>query len=101
MGNDDYYTDEQLKDAKEILRRNAIRQREKPSSLASYVTYSWCSTGLDYMTDYEKNCQSVTRADIKRFVDKYIMGKPYIAGMIINPDMNKSSNASDIFKPGF
>ncbi len=32
-GNDDYYTDQQLKDAKEILRRNAIRQREKPSAL--------------------------------------------------------------------
>ena len=28
-GNDDYYTDEQLKDAKEILRRDAIRAKRK------------------------------------------------------------------------
>ena len=100
-GNDDYFTDEQLKDAKEILRRNAIRQREKPSAQASYVTYNWCSTSLDYMTDYEKNLQKITREDIKRFVSTYISGKPYVAGMIINPTMNKNLNASENFKPGF
>ncbi len=100
-GNDDYYSDEQLRDAKEILRRNAIRQNEKPSSIASYVTYNWCSTSLDYMTDYEKNCQRITREDIKKFVTRYIIGKPFVAGMIINPAMNKSLNASENFKPGF
>jgi zinc protease len=100
-GNDDYYTDEQLKNAKEILRRDAIRQKEKPSAQAGNLTYAWCSTSLDYMTDYEKNCDKITREDIKRFVSKYIIGKPYVAGMIINPDMNKKLNASENFKPGF
>jgi zinc protease len=100
-GNDDYYTDEQLKNAKENLRRDAIRQKEKPSAQASNLTYAWCSTSLDYMTDYEKNCDKITREDIKRFVSKYIIGKPYIAGMIINPDMNKKLNASENFKPVF
>jgi zinc protease len=32
-GKDDYYTDEQLADAKAILLRNHIRAKEKPSSL--------------------------------------------------------------------
>lgn len=99
-GNDDYFTDQQLKDAKEIMRRNEIRQHEKPSALASYVTYSWCSTSLDYMTDYEINCQHVSREDIKRFVNRYISGKPYVAGMVISPDMNKKLSASENFKPG-
>jgi len=98
-GNDDYFTDEQLKDAKEILRRNAIREKEKPSDQTNIVTYNWCSTSLDYMTDFEMNCQKINRADIKRFVNKYITGKSYIAGMVINPDMNKKSNASENFKP--
>jgi zinc protease len=100
-GNDDYFSDEQLKDAKEILRRDAIRKREKPSALASYVTYNWCSTSLDYMTDYEKNLQKINRGDIKRFISRYITGKPYVAGLIINPAMNKKLNASENFKPGF
>jgi zinc protease len=98
-GNDDYYTDEQLKNAKEVIHRNAIRRREKPSSQASRLTLAWCSTGLDYMTDYEKNIDKINRDDIKRFINKYIAGKPYIAGMIISPDMNKKLNASDNFKP--
>ncbi len=99
-GNADYFTDEQLKDAKEILlARNKIRQKEKPSAQTGIVTYYWTSASLDYMTDFEKNCQKVTREDIKRFVNKYITGKPYIAGMVINPEMNKKSNASDNFKP--
>jgi zinc protease len=99
-GNDDYFTDAQLEDAKQILRRNAIREREKPSAQASQATYSWCSTSLDYFTDYEENCQKVSRDDIKRFVNRYITGKPYVAGMIINPAMNKKFNASADFKPG-
>jgi zinc protease len=99
-GKDDYFTDDQLEDAKQILRRNAIREKEKPSAQASQVTYAWCSTSLDYFTDYDSNCQKVTRDDIKRFVNRYITGKPYVAGMIINPAMNKKFNASADFKPG-
>src|ERR1700759_1209736 len=47
-GNDDYFTDEQLKDAKEIMRRNAIRQKEEPSAQAGIVTAAWCNSSLDY-----------------------------------------------------
>jgi len=95
----DYFTDEQLEDAKQIIRRNDIRNKEKPSSLPSQLTYSWCSTSLDYNTDYISNCLKVTRDDIQHYITKYIIGKPYIAGMIINPEMNKALNASDSFKP--
>jgi zinc protease len=98
-GNEDYFTDEQLKDAKAILRRNAIRQKEIPSAQASIVTAAWCSSSLDFMTDFEKNCQNVTRADIQRFIARYISGKPYVAGMIINSEMNKELKASENFKP--
>ncbi|HVY75088.1 MAG TPA: pitrilysin family protein [Puia sp.] len=97
--NDDYFTDTQLEEAKQVLRRDAIRQKEKPSAQASYVTYNWCSTSLDYMTDYESNLQKITRADIKQFVNRYITGKPYVAGMIINQAMNKKFNAAADFKP--
>lgn len=97
--NDEYYTDEQLADAKQIMLRNALRNREKPSSLPAQSTFFWASTSLDYMTDYDKNCEKVTREDIKRYISKYITGKPYVAGMIINPEMNKSFKVSEFFKP--
>jgi zinc protease len=77
--------------------RNKIRQVEKPSSLPSNLTFWWCSTSLDYFTDYDAAMQKVSKQDIIRFVKKYITGKPYIAGMIINEEMNKQLKPAEYF----
>jgi len=98
-GSDDYFTDEQLEDAKAVLVRTAKRGKEKPSSLASTVSFWWCSTSLDYFTDYDTNLQKITRANINRFIKKYITEKPFVAGMIINADMNKEYKPANFFKP--
>lgn len=95
---DDYFTDEQLEDAKQTLRRRQIRAEEKPSSLPSQASYAWCSTSFDYMTDYVDNCMKVTRDDIKRYVSTYITNKPYVAGLLISPEMNKTVQAGNFFK---
>lgn len=100
-GNEDYITDEEINTAKQILRRNDIRQKEKPSSLPSQLTYFWCSASYEYGSDYIDNCMKVTKADIKRYVEKYIAGKNYVAGIIISPEMNKETGASLFFKPNF
>jgi zinc protease len=99
FGSDDYFSDEQLNTAKQIMQRNFIRQSEKPSSLPSQLTFQWCSTSLDYFTDYQKACMDITRADIKSYVNKYITGKNYVAGIIINAQMNKAANTAAFFKP--
>lgn len=91
---DDYFTDEQLQTAKDVLIRNKIRNEEKPSQQASGITYWWCSTSIDYATDYDDNMQKVTRKDIQDYLKKYISDKPYVAGMILNEEMKKE------FKPG-
>ena len=93
----DYYTDAQLADAKAILLRSDEFAKEKPSSLPSQVSFMWCSTSLNYYTDNTDDYQKVTRADIKRYLEAYIMGKPVVAGMIISPAMNKTINAASFF----
>lgn len=95
---DDYFTDEQLQTAKDILLRNKIRNEEKPSQQASGITYWWCSTSLNYGTDYDENMQKVTRADIQQYIKKYIAGKPYVAGMIINEEMKNQFKPGEYFK---
>lgn len=97
FGNADYYTDEQLKDAKAILLRNSIRAKEKPSSLPSQLSAQWCSTSLNYFTDLDNNYQKVTRADIDRYVKTYLVGKPMVAGMILKPELSKQTNAATFF----
>ena len=98
-GGDDYFTDEQLADAKQVLLRAEIRKNEKPSSAASQVSYNWCSTSLDYATDYNQNLQKISKRDINNYINKYIKGKPFVAGMIINPEMNKQLQPTTFFKP--
>jgi zinc protease len=98
FADDNYFTDEQLLTAKEILRRNYIRNIEKPSSLASDLTYWWCSASLDFFTDYTPAMLNITRADIQKYLNKYIISKPYVAGMIINEEMNKKLKPEEYFK---
>jgi len=93
----DYFTDEQLKDAKAILLRNSIHQKEKPSGLASQMSYQWCSTSLDFYTDLDNNYQKVTRADIQKYLSTYVVGKPYAAGIIIAPELSKKQNVASFF----
>lgn len=94
----DYFTDEQLNTAKQVLRRNYVRQQEKPSTLGMQVSYQWCSTSIDYFTDYQNNLQKITKGDIQRYVNTYIQNKPFVAGIIINPAMNKEAKAQTFFK---
>ncbi|WP_183563958.1 M16 family metallopeptidase [Mucilaginibacter sp. SP1R1] len=96
-GNADYYTDEQLKDAKAILLRSNIQAKEKPSSLPSQMSYQWCSTSLEYYTDLDNNYQKITRADIQKYLSTYVTGKPYAAGIIIAPELSKQTNVASFF----
>jgi len=93
----DYFTNEQLKDAKAIMLRNSIHRKEKPSTFASLISYQWCSTSLNFYTDLDANYLKVTREDILRYITKYIAGKPMVAGLIIKPELNKQLNASTFF----
>jgi len=95
---EDYFTDADLQKAKEGLKRQQIRQMERPSSLASQLTFWWCSTSLNYMTDYFPAMDKITRDDIRKYVSKYISGKPYVAGMIINAEMSTQYKPTDYFK---
>lgn len=95
---EDYFTDQELAKAKEGLKRQQIRSTEKPSSLASQLTYWWCSTSLNYFTDYFPAMDKVSKEDIRNYVKQYITGKPYVAGMIINAEMNSQYQPAAYFK---
>ncbi|HEV7332885.1 MAG TPA: pitrilysin family protein [Flavisolibacter sp.] len=97
-GTADYFSEAELKRAKEALKRQQIRENEKPSNLSKTVTYNWTSTSLNYFTDYFDAMDKVTRQDILNYVNRYVTGKPYVAGMIINAEMNKQYNPSTYFK---
>ena len=81
----DYYTDEQLQTAKNLLAIDDAYGKESTSSFVHTVTYWWASATIDYYTDYVANLQKVTRADINDYINTYIKGKPRVNGLLLSP----------------
>lgn len=87
---DDYFTDEQLETAKTQLAIEDAYGKEQTSQFLHTVTYWWASASIDYYTDYVANLQKVTRKDIKKYVEKYIQGKPKVVGLLLSPKMKET-----------
>ncbi len=85
----DYFTDEELVNAKTLLDVNEIYSREKASEFAHTVSFWWASSGLDYYATYIENLNKVTRKDIQTYVNKYIKGKHRVAGVLISAEDQK------------
>jgi len=98
---DDYFTDEQLSTAKTKLIIQDAYGKEKTSDYIHTVTFWWASATMGYYTNYEENIKKVTRNDIKQYVNKYIKGKPFAAGILLSPQMKEMLNitSADILKP--
>lgn len=96
---DDYFTDEQLQTAKDLLSVSEMYNMEKPSNFIHTVTYWWSSASISYYTSYTDNLQKVTRDDIKNYVRKYIKGKPYVMGAMLKNGMRKNFNTDKFFAP--
>jgi zinc protease len=80
-----YITQDELARAQRQLGIDALYEREQTSAWAHTVGFWWSVAGLDYYRTYVPNMQKVTRADIARYARQYLVGKPYVAGVLISP----------------
>lgn len=87
---DDYFTDEQIQTAKTQLAIQEAYGRENVTNYVHTVTFWWGSASIDYYTSYIENLDKVTREDIKKYVQKYIKGKPRITGILLSPEMKET-----------
>lgn len=90
----DYFTDEQLQNAKTILAIQDRFGREKISSFTHTVSFWWAVAGLDYYLDYVDNLRAVSRQDIVDYVRGYVFDKPYVTGVLISPEAAKATNTN-------
>ncbi len=90
MKEPDYLSDGEMKNAVLALRVDFANQREQPSAFAHTLTFWWASAGLDYYRGYEDNVAKATRADVARFLDAYVLGKPYVLGVMVSPATAKA-----------
>jgi zinc protease len=86
MLKDNYFTDEQLENAKTILAINEQYGRQQPTQFVHTVGFWWAVTGLDYYLNYIDNLKKVTRKDIQDYLKKYVIDKKYVMGVLTSPE---------------
>jgi len=86
MTDPNYFTDEQLENAKTILATNEQYSRERASQFVHTVGFWWAVAGLDYYMNYIDNLKNVTREDIKNYLETYVVNKNHVLGVLVSPD---------------
>ncbi len=84
-----YLSDEDMANAAHTMEIDMARERERPSAYAHSITFWWASAGLDYYRGYIDHVKRVTRADIARYLDAYVLAKPFVFGAMLAPEMVK------------
>ena len=90
-----YFTDEELESSKTILAANDLYDREKSSEYTHTLGFWWSSTGIEYFRGYQKNLNAVSRADITRYVNTYIIGKPHVGIALVAPAVKTQTNLAE------
>ncbi len=80
----DYFTDEQLTNAKTLLEVDAIFKGDQASVLVHEVAFWWAIAGLDYYRDYLDNLRAVSRQDILNYLDRYIVSQPHVTAAMVD-----------------
>jgi zinc protease len=89
MADADYLSGEELRDAAHALEVQRALEIEQPSELAHTLSFWWTSAGLDYYRTYLAKTRAVTPSDIARYMRTYVLGKPYVLGVMLSPAMLK------------
>jgi zinc protease len=88
----DYISDAELRDAAFNAEMGQALERERSSELTHTITFWWTSAGLPYYQGYVDNLRKVTRADIARYLDTYMLDKPFVFGAMVSPQMAKDQH---------
>lgn len=81
-----YVTDAELDAAKSQVGVAQVYGREQASSFAHTVGFWWAVAGLDYYLGYVDGMQRVSQEDIAGLARDYMMGKPHVSGVLIDPE---------------
>lgn len=86
-----YVSEQELTDAQKELGIQSLYEREQSTQWAHTIGFWWAVAGLDYYRDYVPNMQRVTRSDLARYAQTYLKGKPYVVGVLLNPDAKQKT----------
>jgi zinc protease len=85
-----YVSEQELAAAKSEVGVAQIYGREQASAFAHTVGFWWAIAGLDYYLGYVDGMQAVTEEDIAGFARAWMIGKPNVSGVLIDPESRAS-----------
>lgn len=86
MAGEDYFTDQQLANAKTILAIDEQYAREQPSNFVHTLGFWWAVAGPDYYLNYIDNLNKVSREEIARYLTTYVIDQPYVMGILASAE---------------
>jgi zinc protease len=93
-----YFTEEQLTDVKRKLTVSHKFAQNRPSSFAKDIAFWWSVAGLDYYDSYISTMQKITIKQVTGFVDRWLIGKPYITTTLVNAADAEKTKIKDTSK---
>jgi len=90
-----YFTDEELESAKALLEADDLYSREKLSEYSHTISFWWSTTGLEYFRGYLKRLRASSRADINRYITKYVQNKPHVGLSLMSDESLKLSGLTE------
>ena len=97
----DYFTDKDLANAMKNVETGAVLVRESPDEYANYLTSMWASAGLDYEASYVAEMKKVDRARMADFMKTYVLGKPFVFGVLVSPELKAEKSHFEKLVAGF
>lgn len=90
MANPDYYDATSLAVAKQRRIVHSAFQLEEGATLATGLAYWWAVAGMNYYAGYVAHLQQQTPADLSRYVSRYMAGRHFVVGVLVQPSLQRS-----------
>jgi zinc protease len=96
-----YFSADELKRVKAQRAVESAFGAERTSGLTHTVGFWWAVADLDYFMGYVDNMAKQTPEDLRRYAARYIVGKPHVAGVLLNQRDRAALNLkeSDLLGP--
>jgi zinc protease len=85
-----YITAEQLESVKAERAVSTAFGEDRASGFAHTLGFWWSVASLEYYMGYVDNMAKQTLEDLRAYARKYIVGKPHIVGVLIDPEARKA-----------
>ncbi len=80
-----YFTAAELVDVKAQRATETAFGIERASGLTHTIGFWWSVADLEYFMGYVDNMAKQTPADLRRYAERYIVGRPRVSGVLISP----------------